>query len=105
VTGNVGGNVTGSVGSLAAQAKADVNAEVVDTLATDTYAEPGQGAPAATASLSTKVNWLYKAWRNKKDNDGATTNLYNDDGSTVGSKQSTSESGGTVTAAEWITGA
>jgi hypothetical protein len=105
VTGNVGGNVTGSIGSLAAQAKADVNAEVVDTLATDTYAEPGQGAPAATASLSTKLNWLYKAWRNKKDNDGTTTNLYNDDGSTVGSKQATSEAAGTVTAAEWITGA
>ena len=35
-----------SAASLAAQAKADVNAEVVDALATDTYAEPGS-VPAA----------------------------------------------------------
>lgn len=33
VTGDVGGNVTGSIGSLAAQAKADVNAEVDTALA------------------------------------------------------------------------
>ena len=45
---------------------AEVNAEVVDALATDTYAEPGQGAPAATATLAAKINYLYKAWRNKK---------------------------------------
>jgi hypothetical protein len=105
VTGNVGGNVTGSVGSLAAQAKADVNAEVVDTLATDTYAEPGQGNPAATTTLAAKVNYLYKWTRNKKTNDGATTNFYADDGSTVDQKQTTSESGGTVTKGEIATGA
>ena len=35
-----------------------VNAEVVDALATDTYAEPGQGAPAATTSLSTKIGHI-----------------------------------------------
>lgn len=104
VTGNVGGNVTGSVGSLAAQAKTDVNAEVVDVLATDTYAEPGQGAPAATATLAAKLNYLYKSWRNKKNNDGSTTNLYADDATTVDQKQTTSESGGTVTKGEWVTG-
>ena len=104
VTGNVGGNVTGSVGSLAAQAKTDVNAEVVDALATDTYAEPGQGAPAATTSLAAKLNYLYKSWRNKKDNDGSTTNLYNDAGAVVDQKQTTSEAAGTVTKAEWVTG-
>jgi hypothetical protein len=36
MTGNIGGNVTGSVGSLATQAKADVNAEIVDVLRVDT---------------------------------------------------------------------
>lgn len=39
ITGNVGGNVVGSVGSLAAQAKADVNAEVVDVLTVDLLAD------------------------------------------------------------------
>lgn len=83
---------------------AEVNAEVVDALATDTYAEPGQGAPAATASLKDKIGYLYKAWRNKKDQDGTTTQLYADDASTVDQKQTTGESGGTVTAGEWATG-
>lgn len=104
VTGNVGGNVTGSIGSLAAQAKTDVNAEVVDVIATDTYAEPGQATPAATTTLATKLNYLYKSWRNKKDNDGSTTNLYADNTTTIDQKQTTSESGGTVTKGEWGTG-
>jgi hypothetical protein len=105
VTGNVGGNVTGSVGSLATQAKADVNAEVVDVLNVDTYAEPGQEAPAATVSLVKKIGYLFKAWRNKKDNNGAENKLYADDATTVDQKQSTTESGGTVTKGEWTTGA
>lgn len=104
-TVNITGNLSGSVGSLATQAKADVNAEVVDALNTDTYTEPSQGAPGATISLAAKLNWLYASWRNKKDNDGNTTNLYADNGTTVLAKQTTSSSGGTVTKAEWITGA
>ena len=83
---------------------AQVNAEVVDALATDTYAEPGQGAPAATTTLAAKINYLYKAWRNLKDNDGTTTQLYNDAGSVVDQKQTTSEAAGTVTKTEWISG-
>lgn len=83
VTGNIGGNVVGSIGSLGATAKSDVNAEVVDVLATDTYAEPGQGAPAATASIAAKINYLYKAWRNKKTQTSTTFNLFADDATTV----------------------
>lgn len=93
------------LGALNDLSAAEVNAEVVDALATDTYAEPGQGAPAATATLAAKLGWLFAAWRNAKDNDGTTTNLYADDGSTIIAKQSTSEDGGTVTKGEWITGA
>jgi len=83
---------------------AAVNAEVVDALATDTYAEPGQGAPAATAAIATKLNWLYKWTRNKKDNDGTTTKYYADDASTVDQKQATSEAAGTVTKGEIASG-
>jgi hypothetical protein len=91
-------------GTLSILSAAAVNAEVVDALATDTYAEPGQGTPAATATLATKIGYLYKAWRNKKDNDGTTTNLYADDATTVDQKQATSEAAGTVTKGEWATG-
>ena len=70
----------------------------------DTRAEPGQGAPEATIDPLTKLDYLYKAWRNKKDNDGSTTNLYADDTTTIDQKQTTSESAGTVTKDEWVTG-
>lgn len=104
VSGNVDGNVVGSVGSLATQAKADVNAEVVDTLATDTYAEPAQGAPGATVSLKDKIGYLYKAWRNKSDQNATTYQLYNDDASTVDHKATVSDDGTTATKGEVATG-
>lgn len=83
---------------------AQVNAQLVDVMETDTHTEVGQGAPPATASYKQMFQHLYKAWRNKKDNDGNTTNLYADDGTTVDQKQTTSESGGTVTKSEWVSG-
>jgi len=43
---------------------ADVNAEVVDALATDTYAEPS-GVPGATISLASKIGYLAMALRNQ----------------------------------------
>lgn len=104
VTGNVGGNVTGSVGSLAAQAKIDVNAEVVDVLATDTYAEPGQGAPSATTTLAAKINYLYKAFRNKSTQTATTYSLYADDATTVDQKATVSDDATTFTRGEIVTG-
>ena len=95
---------SGDIDGFSTTAKAEINAEVVDCLATDTYAEPGQGAPAATGTLASKINLLYKSWRNKKTNDGTTTKLYNDAGSVVDQKQATSEAAGTVTKDEWVTG-
>jgi hypothetical protein len=91
----------------AAAILAAVDTEVAAILALldDARTEPGQGAPPVNPDLATKIDYLYKAWRNKKDNDGAVTKLYADNGTTVDHKQNTSESGGTVTKAEWITGA
>lgn len=83
---------------------AQVNAEVVDALATDTYAEPGQGAPAATTTLAAKINYLYKAWRNKSDQDATTYQLYDDAGTTVDQKATISDSAGTFTKGEVATG-
>lgn len=105
VTGNVGGNVTGSVGSLATQAKADVNAEVVDVVNVDTFAEPGQGAPAATASLAAKIGYLFKAWRNKIETTATEIKVYNDDGTTVGQKSTISDDATTFSRGEFGTGA
>jgi hypothetical protein len=83
---------------------AEVNAQVVDALATDTYAEPGQGAPAATASLSAKINYLYKAWRNKKTQTATTLSIFADDASTVDHKSTVSDDATTATFGEIATG-
>lgn len=83
---------------------AQVNAEVVDALATDTYAEPGQGAPAATTSIVAKINYLYKAWRNKSTQTSTTYSLYDDAGTTVDQKATVSDDATTATKGEVGTG-
>lgn len=90
--------------SLGTQAKADVNAEVLDVMNVDTFSEPGQGAPAATASIFAKINYLYKSWRNKKTQTETTFSLYNDAESVVDQKSTVSESSGTVTRGEVASG-
>jgi len=60
-------------------------------------AEPGQGAPAVNATPLVKLAYLFKSWRNKRDNDGSTTKLYNDAGDTVDQKRTTSADAGTLT--------
>jgi hypothetical protein len=83
---------------------AQVNNEVVDALAVDTYAEPGQGTPAATASLTVKINYLYKAWRNKKTQTSSTFSLFADDATTVDQKATVSDDSTTTTVGEIATG-
>lgn len=100
---SLGANVV-TAASTASDFIAEINAEIVDALATDTYAEPGQGTPAATTTLAAKINYMYKAWRNKKDTDGSVTNYYNDAGDTVDHKASVGEAAGTTTVGEVATG-
>ncbi len=83
----------------------DAILDAVLAMLDDARAEPGQGAPPVNPDAMTKIDYLYKAWRNKRDNDGSTTQIYADDGSTVDHKQTTSEAAGTVTKAEIVTGA
>jgi hypothetical protein len=86
---------------------AATDTEVAATLALldDARTEPGQGAPPVNPDAVTKLDYLYKWARNKKENDGTQNLYYADDGTTVDQKQSTSESGGTVTVGEMATGA
>ncbi len=79
---------------------AAVNAEVVDALATDTHAEPGQGAPAATASLKDKIGYLYKFLRNKIEQNATTLKVYNDAGDTVDQQATVSDDGTDFTRGE-----
>ena len=93
-----------SIAALNNLSASQVNAEVVDALNVDTYAEPGQGAPAATVSLAAKIGYLYKAWRNKKTQTAVTRSLYNDAGDTVDQKATDSDDGTTFTKGELGTG-
>lgn len=104
VTGNVGGNLVGSVGSLSATAKSDVNAEVVDCLNVDTYTEPGQEAPGVTVSLVKKIGYLYKFLRNKKTQTATDLSIFADDAATVDQKATISDDGTTYTHGEIGTG-
>ncbi len=92
------------VAAHSAAAKTEINDQVVDALATDTYAEPAQGAPGATISLAAKINWLYKAFRNKKTQTSTVWSLFNDDASTVDHKATLSNDGSTATKSEIASG-
>jgi len=97
-------DVQADIAALNDLSAAAVNAEVVDALNVDTYAEPGQGAPAATASLAAKIGYLYKNWRNRKTQIADTWKLMNDDASTVDQKATVSDDGTTAEKGEVATG-
>jgi len=81
---------------LSAQGKLDVNAEVVDVINVDTFAELGAGAPSATPTLVDAVMLLYMALRNKRDQSAILQNIY-DDSDTVIAKAVAAAAGGTTT--------
>lgn len=84
---------------------AQVNTEVLDVLNTDTFAEPGQGSPAATTTLVAKIGHLYKAWRNRHTQTANEYALYADDGTTKDQEAAVSDDGTTFDRGEVVTGA
>jgi hypothetical protein len=116
ITGDITGDVIGTVstvtnltnaatnGDLTATMKASVNAEMVDALSVDTYAEPGQGAPPATGSIVSKLGYVFKAWRNHSDQTDTLYQLYADDGVTVDQKAVVSDNGVTFDRGEVASG-
>jgi len=101
---DTGTTIPAQISALNNLSAAQVNAEVVDALNVDTYAEPGQGAPAVTASLAAKIGYMYKAWRNKKTQTATERKLYADDGTTVDQKATDSDDTTTFTKGELGTG-
>lgn len=90
---------------------ADATEAVYEVVTGDAYAaltanraEPGQGAPSATTSMLAKLDYIYKAWRNKKTQTATTTSLFADDGTTVDQKSTVSDDGTTFTSGEIVTG-
>lgn len=87
--------------SLGTTAKADVNAEVVDALATDTYAEVS-GVIAATSSIKDKINWMFALSRNKLTQTASSQALRNDADSANIATAALSDDGTTAIRAEFV---
>jgi len=101
---DTGTTIQADIAALNNVSTAQVNAEVVDALATDTYVEPGQELPASNTSLANKINYLYKAWRNRSNQTATTYQLFNDDATTVGQKATVSDNATTAEKGEVATG-
>jgi len=97
-------SIVASIAALNNLSAADVNAEIVDALNVDTYAEPGQEVPPATTTLAKKLGYLYKAQRNRKTQTATTLSLYADNGTTVDQKATISDDGTTYDHSELGTG-
>jgi hypothetical protein len=104
VAGNVDGNVDGTVAGVTPATAANVNTEVLDVLQTDTFAQVGREAPAATQSVLKMLQYLYKAWRNKSTQTATQYDLYNDDAATLDQKATVSDDDTTATRGEIATG-
>lgn len=98
-------DIPGAIAALNNISAADVNAQVLDVLNVDTFAEPGQGAPGATITLAAKIGYLYKAWRNRSTQTASEYALYADDGTTKDQEATFSDDGTTADRGEVGTGA
>jgi hypothetical protein len=78
---------------------AQVNAEVLDVLSVDTFAEL-TAPPAASSSLKDKITWLFMYARNKVTQTAIARTLYRDDTTTVAGTSTTSDNGTTFTKGE-----
>lgn len=96
---DTGTTVPAQISALNNLSAAQVNAEVVDVLATDTYAELG-AVPAATSSLAAKLNWVFMLSRNKLTQTATTQTVYADDGTTSVATSTVADDGTTFTKGE-----
>jgi hypothetical protein len=90
----------GDDATLAALALVATDVDAVLALLDDARTEPGTGAPPVNPDLATKIDYLYKAWRNKKEQTSAAFTLYADDGTTPDQEATVSDDGTTTTVGE-----
>ena len=107
VIGAAGAGLT----ALATQASVNTIDDFLDTeiaailaLLDDARAEPGQGAPPVNPDLATKIDYLYKAWRNRHTQTATEYALYADDAITKDQKSAVSDDGVTFERGEVGTG-
>lgn len=90
--------ITNSVvaGSLGATAKSDVNAEVLDVMSVDTFAELST-IPGTSPTFLQKLQYIYEATRNKLTQTATTQLLFKNDSSTTLGTHTVSDDGTTFT--------
>lgn len=96
---DTGTTLPAQIAALNNLSAAQVNAEVVDVLATDTAAELA-AVPAANASLKAKITFLAMLARNKLTQTSTQSKLYADDGTTQVGAATVSDDGTTYTRGE-----
>ena len=96
---------------LATQASVNTIDDFLDTevaailaLLDDARGEPGQGTPPVNPDLATKIDYLYKAWRNRTTQTATQYSLYGDDATTVHHKATLSDDATTLDRGEVATG-
>ena len=77
---------------------------VIDDLAGTATGEPAQGTPGVSVTRAEKIDYLYKAWRNKSTQSATTYSLFADNTTTVDQKSTVSDDGSTYTRGEVATG-
>ncbi len=97
-------NVATDIVALNDISTADVNAQVVDVLKTDTVTLPGQTAPPLAPTFEQMISWLYKVLRNRTNQTSTQWSLLADDESTVDAKATVSDDATTAIKQEIVSG-
>jgi hypothetical protein len=85
-------------------AAVDTEVAAILALLDDPRGEPGQGSPAVNPDAMTKIDYLYKAWRNRSTQTASEYALYADDGTTKDQEAAVSDDGTTFVRSEIVTG-
>jgi len=83
---------------------AQVATEISDFFTVDTFAQPGQEAPAATTTFGLMLRYVYKFLRNRITQTATLLSIFNDDAVTVDQKSTVSDNGTTYDRTEIISG-
>lgn len=83
----------------------DTEIAAILALLDDARGEPGQGSPPVNPDLATKIDYLYKAWRNRSTQTASEYALYADDGTTKDQEAACTDDGTTFVRGEVATGA
>lgn len=101
---DTGTDIPALIAALNDLSAAQVNAEVVDVMATDTHAMPAQGAPPAAPTYEQILTHFWESYRNKLEQTATEFRIYDDAGTTVQRKAAVSDDGTTTTVGEIATG-